>query len=87
MLHQISSYQFTEWIAYSNIEPFGEKRADLRNGILISSILNTLGVKPRAKPSDFMLNFDKTDDEMKMDAARNATAFIEMMKLRKGKIQ
>ena len=30
MLRGISGQAFAEWIAYSNLEPFGEERDDLR---------------------------------------------------------
>ena len=61
ILSQISSRQFSEWIAYQNIEPFGEWRADLRSGIIASTIANAnRGKKQTAvKPSDFMPEFKK----------------------------
>lgn len=55
---EISSREFTEWIAYNRIEPFGEKRADIRSAIVASVIANVNRDKKK-KPSPF-----KTDDFM-----------------------
>ena len=51
-----------EWIAYSEVEPFGEWRADLRAGIIASTIANCLSRKkgrPAFKPSQFMPEFKR----------------------------
>lgn len=58
-LGQSLSYrEFREWCAYYQIEPFGEYRADLRNGILnatVSNIFSTYaGTEQKAQPIDFM---------------------------------
>jgi len=37
---EISSAEFSQWIAYNNVEPFGESRADLRAGIISSVMAN-----------------------------------------------
>lgn len=59
-------------MAFSQVEPFGEERADLRNAIIACIIANVNRGKDQ-KPfevSDFMLKFDppkqQTEDEMKM---------------------
>ena len=44
-----------EWLAYYAVDPWGEQRADLRNGILAAQVANALGAEPRATPADFML--------------------------------
>lgn len=36
----MSAHEFSEWIAYSALEPFGEIHADLRAGVLASVIAN-----------------------------------------------
>lgn len=41
-----------EWLAYAELEPFGDERADLRAGIIASSAVNVWGGKSR--PLDFM---------------------------------
>ncbi|MEM4234433.1 MAG: DUF4035 domain-containing protein [Candidatus Methanomethylicaceae archaeon] len=51
------------WLAYSNIEPFGEQRADLRSAIVSAVIANchrASGVAPYS-PSDFMPVFCEDD--------------------------
>jgi len=40
-------------MAYDALEPFGELRADFRNGLLISTIMAIMG--QQAKPQDFMM--------------------------------
>lgn len=50
---------FYEWVAYSQIHPFGEARADLRAGILAATVYNVMvglwAKHPKFKqPADFM---------------------------------
>ncbi len=56
-----NSRQFAEWQAYYQLEPWGEERADLRAGIIASTIANVnRGKGQRAfTPSDFMPEFNK----------------------------
>lgn len=61
MLDAMSWEQLQEWSHYDQLEPFGEQRADLRTGIIASTIANanrTKKTKP-FKPSDFMPKFDE----------------------------
>jgi hypothetical protein len=56
MLAGMSGSQFESWVAYYAIEPFGEQRAELRNGVLGSILLNIF--KPRQggwAPADVMM--------------------------------
>lgn len=57
---RVSSREFTDWQAFAELEPFGEERADLRAGIIASTLANVnRGRGTRAfKPSDFMPKFD-----------------------------
>lgn len=53
----MSSAEFSEYIAYQQIEPFGEDRQDLRHAILpflIASLFPKKGRRP--KFSDFLLS-------------------------------
>lgn len=51
--------QLREWMAYYEVEPWGEDRADLRAGIIAATTANVWrGRGPAAKPSDFMPRFD-----------------------------
>lgn len=67
---EIDSAEFSEWIAYSEISPFGELRSDLRTGILAATVSNMVS-KKKFVPSDFMPDFGKAfatrqdDEEMK----------------------
>jgi hypothetical protein len=53
---KMSSREFSEWIAYCGIDPFGEERSDLRCGI-VSSVIANANSKHRFKPRDFMPDF------------------------------
>jgi hypothetical protein len=57
---RISSNEFTDWMAYAELEPFGEERADLRAGIIASTIANVnRGRHSRSYGArDFMPVFD-----------------------------
>ena len=71
MLSGMPDRIFTDWMAYANVEPFGEERADLRAGIVASVVANVMGRKKGQrpyKPSQFMPRFEpkrtKTPDEL-----------------------
>jgi len=72
MLVSLSGKQFTEWMAYAELEPFGEERADLRMAILASLIANVnRDPKKKSSPyevSDFMPKFEKKEPISKEDA-------------------
>jgi hypothetical protein len=60
LLQSIDSRELSEWMAYDQMEPFGEERADLRAGIITSMIHNVNIVKGKpASPIDFMPEFDR----------------------------
>jgi len=63
MLGRIDSRELSEWVAYASIEPFGEKRQDLRFAKLAGTIVEVVkaAVGAKGEPSkieDFMLKFD-----------------------------
>ncbi len=62
LLSSISSRQLTEWMAYDQLEPFGERRADLRMAILASLIANANRDPDKRRepfsPADFMPRFE-----------------------------
>lgn len=67
----MGSRELSEWMAYEQIEPFGEQRADLRAAIIAATVANALrGRKSRRrwKPADFMPVFARkrtaTPDEL-----------------------
>lgn len=60
MLAQMSAAQLRGWMAYYNIEPWGEDRGDLRAGIVAATVANAFrkkGSRPM-RPADFMPQFD-----------------------------
>lgn len=69
LLRRMSGEEFAQWAAYYRIEPWGETRADLRNGVVASLLYNINRTKdaPPLSPADFLL-FEK-----KPDAAQSET--------------
>ena len=63
MQARIDSREFTDWIAYSRIDPFGNERADLHAAMIVSILYNINRGKHKAKsPSDFMPDFGSKPD-------------------------
>jgi len=66
----MSAQEFAEWIAYAQVEPWGEQRADLRAALIckILADINTPKGKAAPKLEDFMLKFERkeaqTTDQM-----------------------
>ena len=68
MLATMPSRTLTEWMAYYEVEPFGQERADLRSGIVASTVANVFGGKgQRSKPSDFMPRFDSNKPQQSVE--------------------
>ena len=65
--HEISSREFTEWLAYYQLEPFGETIADLRHGVATAAMANfNRNSKDKPEPYkalDFIPWADRLDDE------------------------
>jgi len=60
MLARMDSREIAEWQAFYNLDPFGERRADLRAGIIASTNYNMLRRKGRPKSvTDFIPDFTK----------------------------
>ncbi|MCL5995491.1 MAG: DUF4035 domain-containing protein [Chloroflexi bacterium] len=75
----MSSREFSEWMAYYNLEPFGEERADLRMAMLASLIAN-VNRDPRKhskpfEPKDFMPKFGEETHQ----TPEEQLAFVEML--------
>jgi len=80
LLHRISSRELTEWQAYYGVEPFGEDRADLRAGIVASTVANVFrksGTSPY-KAQDFMPRFgrEKQDWRQLLEKVRTINAAL-----------
>lgn len=60
MMERMSAAEFREWEAVELIEPFGERRADIRAGIIASVIANVnRGKNQKAfTPEDFMIPWE-----------------------------
>lgn len=61
----VDSAEFAAWQAYALLEPFGEERADLRAGIIASTIANVNRGRatPPFRPKDFMPEFRRRPPE------------------------
>lgn len=57
----MSADEFTSWAAFYRLEPWGDMRADLRNGVVASLLYNVHRNKEAAPltPADFMLFTEK----------------------------
>lgn len=53
-MREIDSAEFTEWLAYYDIEPFGERIADMRAGGITSAVYN-VNRDTRKRPEPFRL--------------------------------
>lgn len=73
----MSAQEFDEWWSYFQVEPFGEERADLRMGIIASTLANiNRDAKARPepyRPLDFMPYSEKpTANQLMRDRLRGA---------------
>lgn len=61
----MSSLEFTEWIAYAKLEPFGERRADWRAAQIVAMLANVnRGKGQRAyEVKDFLLQFGRPEPQ------------------------
>ena len=59
----MTSSEFSEWIAFYNIHPFGDERDDMRIAQLCSLIFNITRSKKQTatKITDWMFNFEQPD--------------------------
>jgi hypothetical protein len=89
MLRGMTVAQFFEWIAYAEMEPFDEIRADYRAASIVAMIANMnrdIKKHPRALPiADFVLKFGvettrpkrQTWQEQKLVAAQFAAMYAD----------
>lgn len=71
---KIDSAEFSEWIAYYHIDPFGNERHDLHAGIISSTIANANRAKGTRSfaPKDFMPDYTKEPGEPKQSLKQMA---------------
>ncbi|MEM6560043.1 MAG: hypothetical protein AAF656_00450 [Planctomycetota bacterium] len=76
LLARTDSRELAEWMAYFDLDPWGEQRADLRAGTIAATVANAHHPRGRFKPSDFMPKFDReppkaqTPGDLKLMALR-----------------
>lgn len=91
LLDTVESAELTEWIAFDRIDPFGESRADLRAGIVASTMVNHSAYPPkpedRARPVDFMPFRDKPKPKAPapLDPETQSRAIIALLKSKESK--
>jgi len=80
LLSRISSRELSEWMAYYELEPFGEERADLRAGIIAATIANVnRSKKQRAfQPAQFMPKFGG-EPEKETQSWQQQLAIVQML--------
>jgi len=61
----MSSRELTEWMAFYQIEPFGDRRQDIQAAIIAQTIANVHRRQgtPPYRLSDFMADFDRQPKE------------------------
>ncbi len=64
LLERMDSRELSEWMAYYNLEPFGEERADIRQGITSCVMANSFSNK-KHKIDDFIPKFRQQRKEPK----------------------
>lgn len=64
LLAELTSRQVAEWLAYAQVEPWGEDRADLRAGIVAATVANAFRRQDSRAftPQDFMPDFAEDED-------------------------
>lgn len=74
--HRMTQRELRVWIEAYAVEPWGEDRADLRAGIIASTVANCNRSKGASfKPSDFMPQFEKPVKKQMTGEEMRAMAF------------
>lgn len=79
LLKRMGSDELSEWMAFYQLEPFGDYRADYRSGVVASTFANAHRAKDASpfRPEDFMpfLEKKRTVDETPLNVARFKAMF------------
>ena len=68
---EVDSREFSEWMAYYRIDPWGEERADLRSGTICAVLANINSARGKSfKPGDFMFSESKKSRWQPVDQQR-----------------
>lgn len=86
---EMSHREFVSWLAFYEVEPWGEERADLRAGIVASTVANChVSRKGKGfKPSDFMPDFGKAAKRKTGQTREEQMAVFDTLKRMYGKAQ
>jgi hypothetical protein len=75
----LGSAEFEEWKAFSQIEPFGERRADARTWALIAHTANMVSDPAKSKPVDISkILTEWTPPQDPADVSNSVARFFEM---------
>ncbi len=81
----MSSEEFTEWIAFFTLEPFGSEVENWRAALPTAMIANTVRdskKKPQPfQPADFMPNFEAASEDDEEAAARRQMSLQDRINL------
>jgi len=88
MLARMGSDEFSEWLAYYQLEPFGDYRADYRSGVVASTFANAHRAKDASpfRPEDFMPFMGKqaATQDVSLNVARFKAMFAHKVKKNNG---
>ena len=65
LLDSLDVAELQEWVAFYELDPWTEDRADLRAGIVASTVANCHSTKGKFRPRDFMVDYEKRHREPK----------------------
>lgn len=80
LLSRISSKELTEWVAFSQIEPFGDKVPYYGHAIVAATVANSnraKGTQP-AKPIDFIPDFEPVKEQPIDQMVQNVQLFASI---------
>jgi hypothetical protein len=77
MLKRMDSQELTEWIAYSQIEPFGSFNGFYQSGTIASILANTYSKNKKFSPMDFVPECFK--EKPKKKTAKDLKTVLESM--------
>ncbi|MFM2465147.1 hypothetical protein P0D87_16005 [Paraburkholderia sp. RL17-368-BIF-A] len=81
-MRDISSVEFAHWMAYYNIEPFGDPIADVRMGMVASTMANIHRdpKRPAFEPADFIpwSNNRRNTEPIVFDDPKDQAKFVAL---------
>jgi len=84
LLARMGSDELTEWMAFYQLEPFGDFRADLRSAIVASTLANAHGSKEGKPftPEDFMPFVEKQHRSDQPKASEADTSRLNIVRFK-----